>query len=105
MKNLNKIFPQDKCLEAFGKTKPTVEERSVYFGNLWQEWEDTEINFKPMVPDAPFRYDGVPKLEPVTEIKKFLYKNGQLEFWDYQVHGLTLRMKDKELAMIVRLKA
>ena len=45
------------------------------------------------------------KQPTVEEIKKFLYKNGQREFWDYQVHGLTLRMKDKDLAMIVRLKA
>ena len=59
---------------------------------------------KIMVTTHSIGNQGVPKIEPVEEIKKFLYKNGQREFWDYQVHGLTLRMKDKDLAMIVRLK-
>tara|TARA_B100001287_G_scaffold24810_1_gene18084 strand:+ start:2060 stop:2380 length:321 start_codon:yes stop_codon:yes gene_type:complete len=104
IKKIKDLFPEDECLRVFGKKEPTVEERSVFFGNLWDEWEDTEIKLKPMVPDTPYRYQGVPKIEPVEEIKKFLYKNGQREFWDYQVHGLTLRMKDKDLAMIVRLK-
>ena len=43
IKKIKDLFPEDECLRVFGKKEPTVEERSVFFGNLWEEWKDTEI--------------------------------------------------------------
>ena len=44
IKKIKDIFPEDECLKVFGKKEPTVEERSVFFGNLWEELAIVEKN-------------------------------------------------------------
>ena len=57
-----------KIIEKDSKSNYNLSDKGFWFKIV----KSSEIKLKPMVPDTPYRYQGVPKIEPVEEIKKFL---------------------------------
>jgi hypothetical protein len=96
----NSIFPAELIEEH---DLGTPEKRSVYFMNLWNEWEATEIDLskykKAFEIDGGIRY-GWYIHNPAREFAK---KYNIPEFWEYQIRSSSVRFKDGDMALLFRL--
>ena len=97
----NSIFPE-KLIEEHDLDTP--EKRSVYFMNLWNEWEATDVDLSKYkrafeIPGGGVRY-GWYINNPAREFAK---KHNIPEFWEYQVRSSSVRFKDADMALLFRL--
>lgn len=90
---IQKIFPDEYMLEAFGKLNPSRSERTLYFFEKWCEWH----NYKIKIVHLPSN--------KIYDIKKLLEQLGVREFWDYQMRNGEIRFADSETLGFFKISA
>lgn len=80
-----KMYPDDRMMDAFGTLTPTTTERNSYFFNLWLERRKNRF---------------VLKTTKMDQVKQLLKSSGLIEPWDFQVKVNEIRFECAEdLAM------
>lgn len=94
------LFPQE-LVERHDLDTP--EKRSIYFYNLWEQWDITEIDLskykRPHEIAGGVRYSWYLS----NPVREFAQKHNLKEFWDYQLRMSKVRFKDMDMALLFRL--
>lgn len=90
---LQRIFPNEYMLEAFGKLNPSRSERTVYFFDKWCEWHNHRVKISHL------------NTQKIYEIQKILDHLGVKEFWDYQMRNGEIRFVDAETLGFFKISA
>lgn len=90
---LQRIFPDEYMLEAFGKLNPSRSERTVYFFDKWCEWHNNKIKISHL------------NTQKIHDIQKILDQLGVKEFWDYQMRNGEIRFIDSETLGFFKISA
>ncbi len=90
---LQRIFPDEYMLQAFGKLNPSRSERTVYFFEKWCEWHNNKIKISHL------------SSQKLYEIQNILDRLGVKEFWDYQMRNGEIRFVDSETLGFFKISA
>jgi hypothetical protein len=85
----NRMFSDDKMLEAFGKLNPTLTERTAYFAECWIQWR-------------PNKYMLI-RGKSDRELRKILLDYGLQDLWDFQLKSGQIRFRSSDMAAISKL--
>jgi|TARA_B100001287_G_scaffold82878_1_gene69066 hypothetical protein len=101
---VNALLSDKQLEDIFGTKDVSLKERAVYFGDLWDSWEENQVRLPAKAVEHYSRYKlQLEYLDVKKVIKDFTEKHELKEMIDYQIKGHTVRFKDSQYAFLMRL--